>query len=52
MVWIFERGTETLQIETRFDSGKKDYLLIHCYPNGQDVAERSDVAWPVARAGG
>jgi hypothetical protein len=28
MVWLFERGEQTLRLETRFDAVSEDYLLI------------------------
>jgi hypothetical protein len=40
MVWFYERGRETLILETRFDSGDNTFLLIWTKPEGITTSER------------
>ena len=40
MVWIFQRGHESLRLETRFDNETGDYLLIVHHPDGSHQTER------------
>jgi hypothetical protein len=39
MIWFYERGTETLRIETRYDNGARVYELIWHYPDGSRTLE-------------
>ena len=40
MVWFYERGRETLSIETRFDSADNTFLLVWQKPDGTSTTER------------
>lgn len=40
MVWFYQRGTESLRLETRFESGK--YVLISSRADGTEHTERYD----------
>lgn len=39
MIWFYERGTETLRIETRFNTDARTYELIWNYPDGRRSVE-------------
>jgi len=39
MIWFYERGTETLRIETRFNNEARAYELIWYYPDGTRTLE-------------
>jgi hypothetical protein len=39
MIWFFERGTDTLRIETRFNNEAGMYELIWHHPNGTRTVE-------------
>jgi hypothetical protein len=39
MIWFFERGADTLQIETRFNSDARMYELIWHHPDGTRTVE-------------
>jgi hypothetical protein len=40
MLWIYERSNQTLQVETRFDSAKNEYVLIVRPLDGTEQVER------------
>jgi hypothetical protein len=40
MLWMFQRGDESLRLETRFDNETADYLLIIHRPDGTQEIER------------
>ena len=40
MVWFFGRGNETVQIETRFDNGAREYVLDILWANRPLETER------------
>jgi len=40
MLWIYERSNQTLQVETRFDEGNREYLLILRPLDGTEQVER------------
>jgi hypothetical protein len=39
MIWFFERGTDTLKIETRFNNDARMYELIWHHPDGTRTVE-------------
>ena len=40
MVWLFERDSEFLRLETRYENGTADYVLIIHEPDGSQQIER------------
>jgi hypothetical protein len=40
MLWIYARGQESLRIETRFDNGTGEYVLIFYRDDGSQQIER------------
>ena len=40
MIWLYERNTETLRLETRFDNATGEFVLIQHQPSGARVTER------------
>lgn len=40
MIWFYERGRETLTLETRFDSADNTFVLIWSKPDGTTTTER------------
>jgi hypothetical protein len=42
MLWIFERGEESLRLETHYDSATGEFVLIMRGPNGQQISRFSD----------
>ena len=40
MLWIYERNSQTLHVETRFDAANKEYLLIIRSLDGKEQIER------------
>ena len=40
MIWIFERGDESLRLETRYDNESAGYILIVHHPDGGQQTER------------
>ena len=40
MIWLFERGTERIQLTTRLD--KNEYLIEIVWPDGRIESERYD----------
>jgi hypothetical protein len=40
MIWIFERGNEILRLETRYDKGTSEYVLIVHHPDRSHQTER------------
>jgi hypothetical protein len=40
MLWFFERRREALQLETRFDNGSAEFVVIVRYPDGREQTER------------
>ena len=40
MIWLYERGSETLRIETRFDKASSSYELIWHRPDGTHTVEQ------------
>jgi hypothetical protein len=39
MIWFYERGTETLRLETRFNNQARIYELVWHYPDGSTRVE-------------
>lgn len=39
MIWFYERGTETLRLETRFNNQARVYELVWHYPDGSTTTE-------------
>ena len=39
MIWFFERGTDSLKIETRFNSDARKYELIRHHLDGTRIVE-------------
>jgi len=40
MIWIFQRGEESLRLETRYDNETTEYVLILHHPDGSHQTER------------
>ena len=40
MVWLFERNSESLHLETRYDSDTAEFVLVMHRPNGGPQIER------------
>jgi hypothetical protein len=40
MIWFFERGKETLRIETRYDRETTEYVAALHYPDGREQEQR------------
>lgn len=40
MIWFFERGTDSLKIETRFNNEARVFELIWYHPDGASTVER------------
>jgi hypothetical protein len=40
MLWIYQRGPETLRVETRFDNDTNEYVVIVYREDGTQQAER------------
>jgi hypothetical protein len=40
MVWLYERGSATLQIETRFDNKTRQMVVVLAWPDGRAQVER------------
>ena len=40
MIWIFERGNESLRLETRYENDTAEYVLIVHHPDGSHQTER------------
>jgi hypothetical protein len=40
MIWIFERGNESLRLETRYDNETAEYILIVHHPDRSHQTER------------
>ena len=40
MLWVFQRGAESQQLETRYDNDTAEYVLIIHSPNGSQQVER------------
>jgi hypothetical protein len=40
MLWFFDRKTESLTVETRYDSGTSGFVAIVRYPDGRACTER------------
>ncbi len=40
MIWLFERGSEALRLETRFDSVHAEYVLVVVWPDNRVDTER------------
>ena len=40
MIWIFERGNESLRLETRYENDTTEYVLIVHHPDGSHQTER------------
>jgi hypothetical protein len=40
MVWMFERGPESFELETRYDNDAAEFVLIIHWPNGNPQIER------------
>ena len=42
MIWLFERGTERIQLTTRLDKTQGEYLIEIIWPDGRIESERYD----------
>lgn len=40
MIWFFSRDTDELRVETRYDNGAANYLLVVNWPDGRRQTER------------
>ena len=40
MVWFFERGVQSVCLETRYDNDTAEYVAIATYPDGRQESER------------
>ena len=40
MIWMFERGGESLRLETRYDNATAEFVLIRHHPSGDQQVER------------
>jgi hypothetical protein len=40
MLWFFERDDQTIEVETRFDNGAGDYVVIVRRPDGRSDTHR------------
>ena len=40
MLWFFDRGAEVLEIETRYDNARSEFLVVVGYPDGSERTER------------
>lgn len=40
MIWLYERGTDALRLETRFDSGTGEYVLVVVWADDRVETER------------
>jgi hypothetical protein len=40
MLWFFERGQQSVHLETRYDNETEEYVAIATYPDGRQEAER------------
>ena len=40
MLWFFERDDETIEVETRFDNGTGEYVIIVRRPDGRSDSHR------------
>jgi hypothetical protein len=40
MVWLYERASATLQIETRFDNDTREMVVVLAWPDGRGQVER------------
>jgi hypothetical protein len=40
MLWFFERETQSLRLETRYDNDSSEYVVIVHWPDGREETER------------
>jgi hypothetical protein len=40
MVWFFERGSDSVHIETRYVDDSREYVLVMYWPDGVEKVER------------
>jgi len=40
MVWLWSRGKQELQLETRYDNDAEDFVLTLTWPDGRQQVER------------
>jgi hypothetical protein len=40
MIWLYERGREVVRLETRFDSGTNEYVLVVVWSDNRVKVER------------
>jgi hypothetical protein len=40
MLWFFDRADESLSVETRYDRGTSEFVLIVLFPDGHTQTER------------
>jgi hypothetical protein len=40
MLWFFERGTQAVRLETRYDNDTAEYVAVATYPDGREESER------------
>jgi hypothetical protein len=40
MIWLYQRGSETLRLETSFDNETSEFVLVQHQPGGTQVTER------------
>jgi hypothetical protein len=40
MLWFYERDTQSIELETRYDQETREYVILVRHPGGQEEAER------------
>jgi hypothetical protein len=40
MLWFFERDKQSLRVETRYDNGSSQFVVIVTWPDGREQTER------------
>jgi len=40
MIWFFERDQESLELETRYDNDRSEFVAVVRYPDGHEKTER------------
>lgn len=44
VIWFFERDDQTLRVETRYATDTAEYLLVICWPEGDECERFTSVA--------
>jgi hypothetical protein len=44
MIWFFERDDQELRVETRYANDTAEYLLVICWPDGDQCERFTDAA--------